>query len=98
MANVGFLRDDRLLWPTGPTLLGIGQQLLTDAAIDAGLRTEPAPVLLDEIDAFDAAFTVNSVGVVPVERIDDHRFAASERRVRPLVELHDSLGWDPLAS
>ncbi len=97
MANVGFVCGQRVIWPTAPMLDGIGQQLLTDAASRAGLRTDRAPVSLDELETFDGAFTINSVGVVPIESIDSYRFGDPDRAVGHIVELHRRLEWDEVA-
>lgn len=97
MANIGFCREDRLIWPAGPALHGIGQQLLSDSALQAGLGVEFAAVSLDELDIFDGAFTINSVGVVAVEQIDAHHFASASDHVNPFIEMHECLGWDDLA-
>ena len=97
MANVGFLADDRVVWPSAPMLHGIGQRLIQNAIPDAGLRQEHAPVALDDLHGLDAAFTINSVGVAPVGQIDTHRFGSPHARLRRIIELHDALPWDRLA-
>lgn len=97
IANIGFVRGERLIWPEGPMLRGIGQQLVADAAALAGAPTECTPVSLDDLQTFDGALTINSVGVVAVERIDAHRFSDPDRSVRPIIELHRGLAWDDLS-
>ena len=96
MANVGFLADDRVIWPSAPMLHGIGQQLIQDALHDRGLHQEHATVALGDLSTLDAAFTINSVGVVPIGQIDTYRFRSPHERLREIIELHDALPWDQL--
>jgi branched-subunit amino acid aminotransferase/4-amino-4-deoxychorismate lyase len=97
IANVGFLRDDRVIWPSAPMLDGIGQQLIQGAVENSDLRQEHVTVTLGDLDTFDAAFMINSVGVAPIGQIDQHRFGSSHEHLREIVELHDALPWDRLA-
>ncbi|MFZ1995964.1 MAG: aminotransferase class IV [Solirubrobacteraceae bacterium] len=97
IANIGFVRDDSLIWPSAPMLDGIGQQLIKGAVEDGGLRQEHATVTLGDLDTLDAAFTINSVGVAPVVQIDQHRFGSSHEHLHRIIELHDALPWDRLA-
>ncbi len=98
MANVGFLRARRLIWPDGPMLDGIGQQLLGEAARRAGMAAERRRVSLDELGSFDGAFWVNSVGVAAIAQIDEHHFAGSADHVAPVIALHERLAWDDLTT
>jgi branched-subunit amino acid aminotransferase/4-amino-4-deoxychorismate lyase len=95
-ANIGFLAGRQVTWPAAPALLGIGQDLLETALPAAGLATSRAPVRLADLGRFDAAFTVNSVGVVPVSEIDGHRFADPVTAVAPVIAAHAALPWDSL--
>ncbi len=97
IANVGFVRDDRLIWPAAPMLHGIGQQLIQDAVQNSCLQQEHAAVTLGDLDTFSAAFTINSVGVVPIGQIDEHRFSLPHQRLHEITELHEGLPWDRLA-
>lgn len=96
MANIGFLSGGRLFWPSGPMLDGVGQQLLRAVADGQGLRQEQVPIHLDQLARFDAAFTINSVGLAPVGRIDAHEFGLSHERLRVLIDLHRALPWSRL--
>lgn len=96
-ANVGFLLDGRLIWPAAPALHGIGQQLIQDTVETSGLRQEHAAVALDDLDTFDGAFTINSVGIAPIGEIDGHRFGSPPGALGQIHELHDALPWDRLA-
>ena len=91
IANIGFVVGGRVVWPTAPALHGIGQQLL-----EAALPAEHAPVRLADVPGFDGAFTVNSVGVVPVAQIDSHRFHEPGATVAAVIAAHAELPWDRL--
>ena len=60
------------------------------------MPVEHAPVWLAEVPGFDGAFTVNSVGVVPVAQIDDHRFPEPGATLATVITAHAELPWDPL--
>ena len=77
-------------------LHGIGQQLLEAALPASGRPVEHAPVRLTDVPGFDGAFTVNSVGVVPVAQIDGHRFLEPSATIAPVITVHAELPWDPL--
>jgi branched-subunit amino acid aminotransferase/4-amino-4-deoxychorismate lyase len=96
IANIGFVLGGRIVWPTAPALHGIGQQLLETALPASGRPAEHAPVRLTDVPGFDGAFTVNSVGVVPVAQIDGHRFLEPSATVAPVITAHAELPWDSL--
>lgn len=96
IGNIGFIDGGKVVWPTAPALHGIGQQLLEDALPADGIPVEHRPVRLADVTRFDGAFTVNSVGVVPVGRIDDHQFANPGTAVAAVVKAHAELPWDRL--
>jgi branched-subunit amino acid aminotransferase/4-amino-4-deoxychorismate lyase len=96
VANIGFVVGGRIIWPTAPALHGIVQQLLEAALPASGLPTEHAPVRLTDVPGFDGAFTVNSVGVVPVAEIDSYRFPEPSAIVAAVIAVHMELPWDRL--
>jgi branched-subunit amino acid aminotransferase/4-amino-4-deoxychorismate lyase len=96
IANIGFVGGGRVVWPTAPTLHGTGQQLLEAALPANGLPVEHAPVRLTDVPGFDGAFTVNSIGVVPVAQIDSHRFPKPSALVAAVIAVHMELPWDQL--
>jgi branched-subunit amino acid aminotransferase/4-amino-4-deoxychorismate lyase len=51
-------------------------------------------VRLTDVPDFDGAFTVNSVGVVPVAQIDGHHFSGPSATVREILKVHAELPWD----
>jgi branched-subunit amino acid aminotransferase/4-amino-4-deoxychorismate lyase len=95
-ANIGFVTGRQVTWPTAPALLGTGQELLEAALPASGLSTGRARVHLDDLAGFDAAFTVNSVGVVPVAEIGGHRFTGPATAITPVMAVHAALPWDQI--
>ncbi|MEV7185544.1 aminotransferase class IV [Kitasatospora sp. NPDC093102] len=66
--NVGFLAEDELVWPQGPSLPGVTEALLSGAYRGPQSR-EPLPAA--GLDRFTAAFAVNAgVGVRPLAAVD----------------------------
>jgi len=96
IANIGFVRGGRVVWPTAPALHGIAQQLLEAALPAGGLPVEHAPVRLADVADFDSAFMVNSIGVAGVAQIDGHRFPQPSATVGAVIAVHAELPWDRL--
>lgn len=94
IANIGFVSGNRVIWPTAPALHGIGQQLLEDALPGRNVTVGHAAVHLEDVEGFDGAFMVNSIGVVPVAQIDGHRFPAGNAVVAEVAKAHAELPWD----
>ena len=95
VANIGFLRAGRVVWPSGPTLVGITWQLLDRELTAAGSPSTVERIRLDDKRAFEGAFLANSLGVSPVGRIGTHAFTATDASGF-LVDLYDALPWDAL--
>lgn len=58
--NIGFLKDDVVVWPQGPMLAGTGQALIQHGLEAVEVATEQRWVGLPELPDFDAAFITNS--------------------------------------
>lgn len=95
VANIGFLRAGRVVWPSGPALLGITWQLLDLALAAAGTPSTIERIRQDDKRTFEAAFLANSLGVAPVGRIGTHAFADPDATAF-LVDLYAALPWDEL--
>lgn len=74
IANIGFVRDGAVVWPTGPSLLGITWQLLDQELSRAGRPPSSERITVADKRAFDGAFLANSLGVAPVGRIGTHAY------------------------
>ena len=95
IANIGFVRAGRVVWPSGPSLLGITWQLLDRELAASGTPATVERIRLDDKRTFQGAFLANSLGVAPVGRIGTHAFAAPEVSAF-LVHVYDALPWDAL--
>lgn len=58
--NIGFLRDEEVVWPRAPMLAGVAQALIRRGLATGGLTDRTQDVGLDDLDGFDAAFACNS--------------------------------------
>ncbi len=95
VANIGFIRAGRVVWPSGPALLGITWQLLDLALAAAGMRSTVERIRQDDKRGFEGAFLSSSLGVAPVGRIGTHTFPDPEASLF-LVDLYAAVPWDTL--
>jgi branched-subunit amino acid aminotransferase/4-amino-4-deoxychorismate lyase len=66
--NIGFYDGERVVWPSGDTLMGVTMRLLQQVHD----RTITVPVNIGDIPKMQAAFATNtSIGVRPITAIDD---------------------------
>jgi branched-subunit amino acid aminotransferase/4-amino-4-deoxychorismate lyase len=93
ITNIGFFDGTALVWPQAPSLAGITMQLLTRVA---GVPVRRAPVYLADLPAFRCAFVTNSLGVAPVERVDDVVLPTDPDFVRDLGERYEAVPWDQI--
>lgn len=74
--NIGFIMGDEVVWPQAPMLAGVAQALVQRGLGRSGLTGRTAPVHVDDLPAFDAAFICNSATpACAVSAIGDHVFA-----------------------
>lgn len=71
--NIGFIEDQRVVWPKAPKLAGVGQALIERGLEMVGLDSETRPITRADIAGFDAAFVCNSsTPACAVQSINDH--------------------------
>lgn len=74
--NIGFIRGNEVIWPQAPMLAGVTQALVQRGLGPSGLTGRTAPVRVDDLQAFDAAFICNSATpACAVSAIGDQTFA-----------------------
>ena len=93
IANIAFVTGGTLVWPDAPALAGITMQLLQ---AQFGDRSKGATVRLADLGSYDAALLTNSRGIIPVSRIDDHRFAGDPTVLEAVGQAYESAPWDVL--
>lgn len=58
--NIGFIRDQTVVWPDAPMLTGVTQALIERGLASVGLDAISEPVRLADLGGFDGAFLCNS--------------------------------------
>jgi branched-subunit amino acid aminotransferase/4-amino-4-deoxychorismate lyase len=96
IANIGFFDGTAITWPDAPALNGITKQLLQRHGPGAGLASKTAPVTLDDVPAYRAAFVANSQGIAPVSAIDQMPLPVDEDLMAALYDIYESAPWDTI--
>jgi len=96
ITNIGFSDGDGLVWPNAPALAGITMQILERTLPAHGVSSRHAPVHTADLGSFTAAFVTNSHGIAPVGQIDDLILPVDSTLTRMLVDVYESVGWDPI--
>ncbi len=91
--NIAFLHGDGLVWPDAPSLDGVTQRLLQEALARAGVPQRREAVRLDALDAFRAAFALNSRGIQAVASVDGRAFEGDGGFGALLRELLAARPW-----
>lgn len=96
IANLGGFRDHTVTWPDAPVLPGITMRLLDQYLPAAGLRSRRGPVRLADLPSFSAVVLTNSLGISPVGRVDGETLDPDPRIVKTLIDVYESIPWDPI--
>jgi branched-subunit amino acid aminotransferase/4-amino-4-deoxychorismate lyase len=92
IANVCFVQEDTLVWPSAPALPGIAMRLLRAALAARGVPMVTRPVRPGELGSFRAAFATNALAPVQViEQVDDVRFAGADDVRRVLARTYEEI-------
>ncbi|WP_030056030.1 MULTISPECIES: aminotransferase class IV [Streptomyces] len=92
--NVGFLDEDELVWPDGPSLPGVTEALLSGAYQGPQSR-EPLPAT--GLDRFTAAFAVNAgIGVRPLAAVDGTALDPAHPALAELRAAYLGIAAEPL--
>lgn len=83
--NLGFISGNKVIWPQAPMLAGVAQALVQRGLGPTGLTGRTAPVHVDDLRSFDAAFICNSATpACAVSAIGDQAFATSPALIERL--------------
>lgn len=91
IANIAFITGHEVLWPTGPALEGISWKLLETALHEGGFASERGSLTVEQARRYQAGVLVNSVGVEPIARIDEHEFPASREAAAWLGAVYERI-------
>jgi branched-subunit amino acid aminotransferase/4-amino-4-deoxychorismate lyase len=94
ITNIGFFDGNAVIWPSAPALAGITMQLVTQALAGRGIPSRHDTVRIADLASFRSAFVTNSLGVVPVEQVDDQTLPADPEFIRNLASAYESVPWD----
>ena len=70
ITNVGFWRDDAVIWPAAPKLDGITMLILQRELAARGIQQADAIVRVGDLDAYDGMILCNARGWAPVGKVD----------------------------
>ncbi|MEL1263955.1 aminotransferase class IV family protein [Pseudoxanthomonas putridarboris] len=95
--NLGLWDGERVVWPDGPALRGVCEQLLQAGLEASGVPQQVRRVALGEAGDFPAAFACNASGIQPVTAIDGVALDADTALMARLQVALDRQPWQPLA-
>lgn len=70
--NIGFLDQQKVVWPRGPMLCGTQQRLLYDGLHLLGITQDYEWITLEKARSFSGAFVCNARGQRPIAQINHH--------------------------
>lgn len=77
--NIGFVKGDTVVWPTGLMLSGVTRNLISQGLMQMGVSQRDMRISQDALGAFDAAFLCNSsTPCASIAYIGDHRFPGAD--------------------
>lgn len=85
--NLLVCREGRLLWPAGPSLRGVTQQLLQQALAQAGLAQRTVALTAEALVPSDVLYAMNARGVWSVAAIDGQGFRQDDQGLARLRQL-----------
>ncbi|MEU8244304.1 aminotransferase class IV [Actinoplanes missouriensis] len=95
--NAVFLDGDTVVWPAGPKLDGITQQVLRRALRDLGIRSEERALTRGDLAGLRGAAATNShCPGQPIASIDDAVFPGTGELAGLLRRAWDTVVWEPL--
>ncbi|MEV0595446.1 aminotransferase class IV [Nonomuraea cavernae] len=92
ITNLGCFDGERIVWPDAPMLRGVTMQLIERG----GLPCVRRPLTVADLPAHGVAFLANSIGVVPVGRVDDLALKVDEEIMARLIGMYEETPWDPI--
>lgn len=97
ITNIAFWDGSSVVWPNRPALIGITMAVLEPRLAAYGLKSVHREVTLGGLDAYSAAFVMNSRGIAPVGRIDEREFAVDAELMKVVWRAYEEAPWDVIA-
>ena len=95
--NIGFVRQQSIVWPQGPLLDGVTRRLLSRGLDQQGTDQRCEVITLDDLGRFDAAFLCNAATpVAEIAAIGDHFFVGRADMVQRLGDAWHSQAVQPI--
>lgn len=91
ITNIAFWDGTHVVWPEGPSLLGI-----TMALLEPRLPSVRRPVTLADLPSYASAFLTNSQGFAPVDRIDGVEFTVDAELMATVAAAYAAVEWDEI--
>lgn len=96
--NVGFFRDEAVIWPSAGSLRGVTQIIIDEGLAAMGLASRYEPVWVDALGRYEAAFLSNSATYGrPLGAIGDVRFETSPSATEVIRAAYERTPMLPLA-
>ncbi len=90
--NVGFVDEQRVVWPHSECLPGVTMRLLKQVLLDTGIPSTEATLDMSRVADMQGAFVTNAaVGVRPLHSIDALEFPGQESMLTRLRELYAAI-------
>ena len=96
ITNVGFWRDDMVIWPEAPKLAGIAMLLLRRQLAAADIGQADEQVRVQDLTGYDGMILCNSRGWAPVGRVDDLVIPQDEAFTGVIAAAMGSCPWDEI--
>jgi branched-subunit amino acid aminotransferase/4-amino-4-deoxychorismate lyase len=96
ITNVGFWRDNTVIWPDAPKLPGVTMLVLRRRLAAAGIRQAEAVVRVDDLASYDGMILCNARGWAPVSRVDGLVLAQDEAFTGIVAAAIDGSHWEEI--
>jgi branched-subunit amino acid aminotransferase/4-amino-4-deoxychorismate lyase len=96
ITNVGFWRDDTVIWPDGPRLDGITMLVLQRELKAGAVQQAEATVRLRDLAAYRGMILCNSRGWAPVGQVDEILIPANAAFTGLISAAYDACAWDEI--
>jgi branched-subunit amino acid aminotransferase/4-amino-4-deoxychorismate lyase len=95
--NIGFVRDDQVVWPEADVLVGVTMRLLQDCLCEYDMAHKTEQLRRCDLSKVSGAFATNAaIGVRAISAIDEHEFDVDAKALAQIKEAYLSTPAEPL--